>query len=183
MMIFLEALWLILPAYIANSSAVAVGGGTPVDFGKTFKNKPIFGKGKTWRGFLGGILIGTGVGSAMALIDQQRFGGYPLLLLIVFCLSAGALLGDLAESFFKRQLGKKRGEKWLLADQLDFLLGAWFVAFIGSEVAKRLGLSTSNWFLEAFSPWQLLFLLIFTPFLHYTINILGYKIGIKETPW
>ena len=33
-----QAFWIILPAYIANASAVLVGGGTPVDFGKKCKD-------------------------------------------------------------------------------------------------------------------------------------------------
>ena len=50
--IILQALWLILPAYVANASAVLVGGGTPVDSGKNWKDgKRILGDGKTWRGF------------------------------------------------------------------------------------------------------------------------------------
>ena len=51
--IILQALWLILPAYVANASAVLVGGGTPVDFGKNWRDgKRILGDGKTWRGLL-----------------------------------------------------------------------------------------------------------------------------------
>ena len=105
-MIPLTALWLILPAYIANASAVLMGGKIPIDFGKTWKGKPVLGPGKTWRGFIGGVVLGSTVGYVQALFFPKSFGGYPVLLLAVFSLSLGALTGDLFESFIKRRLGK-----------------------------------------------------------------------------
>jgi len=182
-MIPLTALWLILPTYIANASAVLMGGGTPIDFGKTWKGKPVFGPGKTWKGFIGGMVLGSAMGYLQALFFPDSFGGYPVLLLSVFSLSLGALTGDLLESFIKRRLGKNRGEKWFLADQLDFLVGAFCMCFLFSEAMKRGGISQGNWFLETFSVWHLVFLFIFTPFLHYSINYVGYKLGLKEVPW
>ncbi len=182
-MIPLTALWLILPAYIANASAVLMGGGTPIDFGKKWKGKPLFGPGKTWKGLIGGVMLGSAMGYLQALFFPNSFGGYPVLLLTVFSLALGSLAGDLFESFIKRRLGKNRGEKWLLADQLDFLAGACSMCFLFSEAMKRTGISPGNWFLETFSVWHLLFLFIFTPFLHYAINYVGYKLGLKEVPW
>jgi len=49
---------LMLPAYLANSSAVVLGGGPPVDMGKEFGDARLLGDGKTWRGFFGGTLSG-----------------------------------------------------------------------------------------------------------------------------
>src|SRR5574342_1096391 len=61
---FFHALWLMLPAYAANPSAQLTGGGLPIDFGKTARDgKPLLGPGKTWRGFLGGVLGAMFVGS------------------------------------------------------------------------------------------------------------------------
>ncbi|HDS59894.1 MAG TPA: CDP-archaeol synthase, partial [Thermoplasmatales archaeon] len=45
-MLPLEAVWLVLPAYLANASAVVLGGGTPIDFGKTWRDKRLLGDGK-----------------------------------------------------------------------------------------------------------------------------------------
>ncbi len=179
----LEALWIIFPAYLANASAVLVGGGPPVDFGKTWKGKPLLGAGKTWRGLLGGIGIGAVVGYLQAIVYPEYFGGYPVFLLTVFFLAAGALIGDITESFFKRRIGKKRGEKWFLADQLDFLIGALGVAFLGSILIEIAGLTESNWFLDTFSLWHILFLVFFTPLIHFIINNIGFKAGVKEVPW
>ena len=94
-----EAIWFILPAYIANSSAVVVGGGAPIDFGKTWRGKRIFGDGKTWRGFFGGILIGMAAGVVMNILAPGTFySGFPSII-ILFSISFGALSGDIIESF------------------------------------------------------------------------------------
>lgn len=52
----LTALWAIAPAYLPNSAAVVVGGGRPIDGGRTWRDNRVLGDGKTWRGFLGGTL-------------------------------------------------------------------------------------------------------------------------------
>jgi len=178
-----EAVWFILPAYIANSSAVVVGGGTPMDFGKEWRGKRIFGDSKTWRGFFGGIFVGTSVGIIMNIVVPRTFGEGLLSLVIIFSLSLGALSGDLLESFLKRRLGKKSGEKWIIADQIDFLLGAFLLSFLFSTALHYTGMSGENWFLQSFSVWHIIFLLIFTPAIHYVTNIAGYLAGLKEVPW
>lgn len=178
-----EAIWFILPAYIANSSAVIVGGGAPVDFGKSFHGTRIFGDGKTWRGFFGGIFMGTAAGIIMNVVAPETFGDGIASPVIILSLTSGALLGDLLESFFKRRIGKDRGEKWLIADQMDFLLGALFLSFLTCIVLETLGVTSGNWFLSSFSAWHIAFLLVFTPLLHYTTNAVGYLAGLKEVPW
>lgn len=183
MMIPAEALWIILPAYIANASAVMLGGGKPIDAGKTWRSKPVFGKGKTWRGLLGGISLGTLVGYLQEIMYPGYFGEYPIYVIIIICLATGAMIGDLLESLIKRRLGKKRGEKWLIADQLDFLIGGLLLALLASFALEITGVTDVNWFFETLTIWHLIFLIVFTPFLHFTINIIGYKTGFKEVPW
>jgi hypothetical protein len=59
--LIIDALWPILPAYIANS-AVLFAGQTPVDLGKSFVDgKRILGPGKTLKGLIGGTLAGISV--------------------------------------------------------------------------------------------------------------------------
>jgi len=178
-----EAIWFILPAYIANSSAVIIGGGTPIDFGRKFRGKRIFGDGKTWRGLFGGILVGTVAGMIMNIAVPETFENGIASLVILLSLTSGALLGDLIESFFKRRLGKSRGEKWLIADQTDFLLGALFLAFLAGAALELLGMTDGNWFLSSFSAWHIVSLLILTPLFHYAANAIGYLAGLKEVPW
>ena len=114
--IIIQALWIIIPAYIANASALLVGGGTPIDFGKKWKDgRRILGDGKTWSGlFVGaffGITSGFGItivaiyannSNEFAFLGLNDFGRFPLMIPIVSSICFGALIGDIIESFFKR---------------------------------------------------------------------------------
>ncbi|HEC75865.1 MAG TPA: CDP-2,3-bis-(O-geranylgeranyl)-sn-glycerol synthase [Thermoplasmatales archaeon] len=168
----LRAIWLIFPSYVANASAVLLKGKTPVDFGRKWRNKPIFGRGKTWRGLAGGTLAGLAVGTLMNQIYPTFSDGIESFL-ILFSLAFGALFGDLMKSFFKRRIGKERGEKWIVADQIDFLLGSFLICFLMNR----------EWFLENFKLNYIAFLLIFTPLLHLVTNILAYALKLKKVPW
>ena len=184
--ILIQALWIIFPAYVANGSAVLVGGGTPVDFGKNWKDgKRILGDGKTWRGLFVGTFVGMTCGFGLSVaakyleiygyLGLNDFLGFPLMIPIIFSVCFGALFGDMAESFFKRRVGKKRGEDWIPFDQIDFLLGVFFLGFVVSSVLQILGLTGSNWFFDSFSVWHVLILLIITPFFHFLGNLLHGK--------
>ena len=60
----LTTLYFILPAYFSNGGALAFGGGTPVDFGKSDKNGVRWiGDGVTWRGLFAGTIIGIITGA------------------------------------------------------------------------------------------------------------------------
>lgn len=187
--VILQAFWLVLPAYIANASAVLVGGGTPVDFGKTWGDgKRILGDGKTWRGLFAGAFIGMTAGfglavaakyialSDFAFLNLSDFEGFPLMIPIIFSLCFGALIGDVVESFFKRRIGKNRGEDWILFDQIDFIVGALLLSFLVSGILQVSGLMSDNWFFESFTLWHILFLIVITPFFHFAANFLHKKI-------
>ena len=188
--IVLQALWLILPAYVANASAVLVGGGTPVDFGKNWRDgRRILGDGKTWRGLFSGAFMGMVVGFGLSVaaksiapteynvinFENLDFMGFPLMIPIVFSLCFGALLGDVVESFFKRRIGKTRGEDWYGFDQLDFIVGALFLSFVASLILQLSGVTSGNWFIESFSLWHILVLLVITPFFHFFANFVHKK--------
>jgi CDP-2,3-bis-(O-geranylgeranyl)-sn-glycerol synthase len=189
--IILQALWLIFPAYVANASAVLVGGGIPVDFGKNWKDgKRVFGDGKTWRGLFSGAFMGITVGFGLSVaakyiapteyniihFENLDFMGFPLMIPIVFSLCFGALFGDIVESFFKRRIGKKRGENWYFFDQLDFIVGALLLSFFMGLVLQLFGFTSDNWFMESFSLWHILVLLVVTPFFHFFANFVHKKI-------
>ena len=180
-----QAFWLILPAYIANASAVLVGGGTPIDFGKNWKDgKRILGDGKTWRGLIIGTLFGMIGGFGLSVVAKyiamtefsfvgiSDFYGFPLMIPIVFSICFGALLGDIIESFFKRRIGRKRGDNWIPFDQLDFILGVLFFSFLMAGFLQMIGFSSDNWFFENFTFMHILFLLIVTPFFHLLANFI-----------
>lgn len=187
--IIIQAFWLVIPIYIANASAVIMGGGTPIDFNKKYKDgKRILGDGKTWRGLLSGTFIGMTAGFGLSIaatyiisseysyLQVNTFEGYPLMIPILFALSGGALLGDIIESFFKRRIGKKRGEDWYVFDQLDFIIGALGFSYLMSLLLFVTGLSSGNWFIETITIWHILFLLVITPFIHITANFINKRI-------
>jgi CDP-2,3-bis-(O-geranylgeranyl)-sn-glycerol synthase len=103
----------------------------------------------------------------IALTD---FTGFPIMVPIIFSLCFGALLGDITESFFKRRVGKQRGEDWIPFDQLDFILGVLVLSFLMSSILQITGLTQGNWFLSNLSIYHILVLLIATPFIHLLSN-------------
>lgn len=123
------AMWFIFPAYCANAAPVIFGGGKPMDFGRAFfDGKPFLGSHKTFRGFFAGLIVGTLVGLVQTLIYEQVLFEYSTqfqyTIFLGFVLSLGALTGDLIESFIKRRISRSPGSSLPIADQIDFILGA-----------------------------------------------------------
>ena len=192
--VIIQAFWIVIPVYVANASAVIVGGSIPIDFGKILKDgHRIFGDGKTWRGLFAGTFLGMTAGfglvvvakylhtSEYAFLGVTDFEGFPMMFLILFSLCFGALLGDIIESFFKRRIGKDRGQDWKPFDQLDFLVGALLFSFVISEFLFLLRMTNDQWFFSNITIWHLLILLFFTPFIHITANVLFGKMKHKNT--
>jgi len=191
--IIVQAFWIVIPIYVANASAVIVGGGTPIDFGKTWKDgRRILGAGKTWRGLFAGAFLGMTAGFGLAVVASYLstseysflgltdFEGFPLMIPILFSLCFGALLGDVIESFFKRRLGKDRGQDWVPFDQLDFLVGALLFSFLVSEFLYVFHITSHQWFFLHITIWHILILLVVTPFIHITTNVLFRKMKQKQ---
>ncbi len=193
-MFIVQAFWIVIPIYVANASAVIVGGGTPIDFGKTWKDgRRILGDGKTWRGLLSGTFLGMTAGfglvvgatylskSEYSFLGLTNFEGFPYMIPILFSLCFGALLGDIVESFFKRRIGKDRGQDWIPFDQLDFLVGALAVSFVVSELLFLLQMTSDQWFFQSLTLWHMAVLLIVTPFIHIITNVLFRKTKQRHT--
>ncbi|WP_292736620.1 CDP-2,3-bis-(O-geranylgeranyl)-sn-glycerol synthase [Methanocalculus sp.] len=165
-----------LPAYLPNPVAAALGGGRPVDGGRCWRDgRRIFGDGKTLRGFLAGVAGGVVIGLIQIFI-QSRIGLWVFpehTLMSITLLAVGALLGDLAKSFLKRRKGVGRGEKWPVADQFDLVIGAFIMLLIFDP----------GWLLSAITLPIAIAILILTPILHRGTNIIGYILGIKDVPW
>lgn len=172
--VILTALWAMLPAYLPNSVAVLVGGGRPIDGGRTWKGARLLGDGKTWRGagggFIAGVLLALGLNTA---------GAAPAIGLPVFpiraaiSLPAGAMLGDLGGSFIKRRLGRERGTPVPVLDQLGFVGGAFVLPWL---LAPR-------WFRSTFTLPVVVAAVVITPLLHIGTNALAYVLGLKDVPW
>ncbi len=123
------ALWFIFPAYCANGAPVIFGGGKAMDLGRNFiDGKRLFGSHKTFRGFFAGIIIGTFVGLVQTIFYEQVLFQYSpqfqYSILLGFMMSVGAVIGDLIESCIKRRINRPPGTNLPIADQLDFILGA-----------------------------------------------------------
>src|SRR3989344_4567788 len=120
----IELFYLMIPAYIANMVPVfarKIPWHTPLDFGKTFRGRRIFGDHKTIRGLIVGIVAGTLLGVGISQL-YWPFEFSPVLWSILA--STGALLGDAIKSFFKRQIGIASGQSWMPFDQIDYSIGA-----------------------------------------------------------
>jgi CDP-2,3-bis-(O-geranylgeranyl)-sn-glycerol synthase len=186
----------IAPAYATNASMVIFGrNGTPIDGGRNFSDgKRIFGNGKTWQGLSGGIITGTLVGILLLVIStfviwpfvQKQVAEFPGMVLAdlpylnqffapiflfgflrVLLICVGAPLGDLIGSFIKRRANLERGAPAPIIDQLDFLLGAIFLAYI---------IFPLRWM-------YIIFALLVTLLLHILANTLAYKLGYSKEPW
>ncbi len=166
------AIWLMLPAYVTNASAVLFGGKRPIDHGLYLGKNRILGDGKTYEGLFGGCSAGLVCGMLQQLYDSS-FGDFPQFIVVLLALSAGSMLGDLTGSFLKRRIGLKRGVPLPLIDQLDFVAGAWLLLFVFAR----------EWFTCNFSPDVILAVIVITPVLHLLTNYIGFKLGMKEVPW
>lgn len=176
--LLLKTLWLLLPAYTPNNFAVLVGGGRPMDFGKSFfDGRRILGDGKTWNGFFGGFAGGIFTANIQYAIEKALgFEIYSLLpyadfFALTSLLAAGAMIGDLCGSFVKRRLGYERGERFLFVDQLAFLAVAILIA----------SLYPAFW--KIFTAEIIAIGFLVTPILHIGVNYLAYRLSLKEVPW
>jgi CDP-2,3-bis-(O-geranylgeranyl)-sn-glycerol synthase len=155
------AIYFMLPAYLANVTALTFGGGKPLDFKRNFTDgRRLFGDGVTWRGTIIGTLIGAGIGLLQGIIMGNPAQGCILGLF----LGGGALIGDAAGSFIKRRLKIERGRPAPLLDQLDFVIGALIFASLIVTIPPNL----------------VIIILIITIFLHLGANIIAYLLGMKK---
>ena len=183
---FFIVLWIMMPAYLANTIAVLTGGKYPIDQGKIHSDgNRILGDGKTWSGLVGGTLggvfigflqvnLGEGLIEALSGSQDADFWGENSII-VFFLLSFGALFGDMTASFIKRRSQLKRGDKSPLLDMFDFIGMALLLSFIFANEWLM------SWILDGYMP--LFTLLIATPILHRGVNIIGFKIGVKNEPW
>jgi len=161
--LIINAIIFILPAYCANATPVIAGGGLQIDLGRKFVDgKPVFGKNKTFRGFLIGLVAGTSVG-----LSESAILHYPLMFGLL--LSLGALFGDLAGAFLKRRLGISPGNLLPVVDQADFIVGALVFSLLLSPSMLSLELALT--------------VLLITPPIHLLTNFAAYKLGLKNNPW
>ena len=189
----LMTLWLYLPGFLANTFAMMWGkwlpktgyGPWPIDGGKKWRDgNRILGDGKTWNGLIGGSLTSgllclvivaimgdapnsnnidsqvfahplTGYEDTWFNIGSKEFSAFILGTFLGFA----CLVGDSTGSFFKRRRGMKReGDISSKAPLLDTLPFAIMIV-------------------------PMLIMIIVTPVLHRSFNLIGYYIGWKDVPY
>lgn len=177
---FIVSLIMFIPAFIANPAAVIFGGRIIIDGGKTLGGKRIFGDHKTVSGFLGGTFSGIVIGIIINYVfiflgQRQLIYSYDAewTLAILFVLSFFSMLGDLIGSFIKRRLDRKPGEESLFLDQFPFAISALgFSYLLIPQVSLRL-----------FPLEGVIAILVVTPFIHRAVNIIGFKMKMKDVPY
>jgi len=117
--------------------------------------KPILGANKTIRGTITGVLAGTIIG----ILQGNFLGG--------FAQSAGALLGDLISSFYKRRRDYPPGSSMPVIDQLDFIIMAVALSypFQSTDLVSALTI------------------MVITVPIHYGTNYVAWLLKLKKNPW
>ena len=175
--LILQCLYFMLPAYFANMAPVIVKKidflKIPIDFNKKIKNKPIFGKNKTFRGLVFGVIFAIIIAYLQFLLYKNNIfvnisiADYSNWLLIGFLMGFGAIFGDLVESFIKRGINYEPGRSFVPLDQLDFVLGA--MIFVYPLVALSLN--------------KIIIILLLSFVLHVIVNHIAYYSGMRKEKW
>jgi len=152
----------------------------PIDAGKTFRGQRLFGDNKTWRGLALTIL---GCTAAVALQKTllwpwaQRIAlldyGQVNVLLLGLTLGCGVSIGELPNSFAKRQMKIPSGQTttgplcllFYFLDQIDLLIVTWPLLLFWVR---------PSWQMVAAS-----FLLVLL--IHPMVSLIGYLIGVRTS--
>jgi hypothetical protein len=147
----------------------------PLDGGARFRGRRLFGDNKTWRG---AMVVVAGVVIATLLLSRWDWWWNELPrglrdagpLLYGLLLGLGVIVGELPNSFLKRQLGVAPGARGGLLltiyDQADFVLAVWLLLLP----------------LWVMAPWQAAFVFAVVALVHLVINVIGYAIGARTAP-
>jgi CDP-2,3-bis-(O-geranylgeranyl)-sn-glycerol synthase len=172
----------------------------PIDGGRTLKDgNRMLGDGKTWNGLIGGSLTAGLLCMLQVAIVGDTFeeasvfvtpltgsegtwfsvgGTYLTAYILGVFLGFACLLGDMTGSFFKRRRGLKReGEVSSKAPLLDTLPFA-IMVFLWGQLFLGTSLLASS---DLLIPMALIVLI--TPILHRSFNLIGYAIGWKDVPY
>ena len=173
----LKCFYLMLPAYFANMAPVIMKKidlfAFPIDFDRQLNKKPIFGRNKTFRGFVFGIIFSIAISGLQFLLYSSdafkniSFFDYQNWILLGFLLGLGALTGDLIKSFFKRRLNIEPGHKFVPFDQTDFVLGALLFVTAFFDLTVKIFLTS----------------LIMSFILHIIVNHIAFYLKIRKEKW
>lgn len=176
----IRALYYALPIYFANMAPIFTKNifqklARPIDFGKTWKGKPILGRNKTFRGLAAGIVFGIATALVQYMLyDLEIFRGISIFdytlgssIMMGALMGFGAIFGDTAESFLKRRAGIEPGKPWIPFDQLDFVIGGMLFSFLI--------------FIAPINYMAIIF--IASPIGHMLINRIAFYLRIRKERW
>ncbi|HRI69885.1 MAG TPA: CDP-archaeol synthase [Polyangium sp.] len=152
----------------------------PVDAGATFRGRRLFGDNKTVRGFM--IIVPATALAMVGLGQLAQHWEWPIwpltgkgFLLLGLTSALGLMLGELPNSFLKRQLGVEPGHPpenrvgrviSSLADRLDSVVGA----LLGAALVVDLSWTTVAW------------CFVIGPPIHGLFSALLFVLGVKKRP-
>jgi len=154
----------------------------PIDRGRSFHGKRIFGDNKTYRGIVV-VGIGTAIGFALQALLLHQIASirsielfdyaFPKVVPLGLAIGIGAMLSELPNSFIKRQFEIApgsvakgwKGVVFYVYDQIDLLVGAWIALAIVVPVTVERVLLSSGFLLIA----------------HQLMSSVGYALGMRRT--
>ena len=155
------AIYFMLPAYLANVTALAFGGGKPLDFNHQFPD----GAQNTWkRSNLERNHHWNPNWNYSRTFSRNNKWKYNTGNFTRIRLGGGALIGDACGSFIKRRLKLERGKPAPILDQLDFVVGALVFASLIVVIPVEI----------------IVVILVISVFLHLGANIIAYLLGMKN---
>lgn len=150
----------------------------PIDRGAVLRGRRLFGANKTYRGVVAvacGAAVGYTIQGLWPQLQPEGLRHLPLTSLALFggVLGAASMLSELPNSLLKRQLDIGAGEPgrglaaplFYVLDQVDFLPGAWLIAW----------------------PWvsptwpRVLWSLVFVLAVHQALSLLGAALGMRSS--
>jgi CDP-2,3-bis-(O-geranylgeranyl)-sn-glycerol synthase len=152
----------------------------PIDGGATFRGRRLFGANKTWRGVVCAVAGCLATVAVQTYVVGDRAGSIAVLpyskvnvVLLGLALGGGATLGELPNSFVKRQLGIPPGASawgwqallFYVWDQVDLLIPTWPLLLVWIR---------PGWHLVLMS-------FALALIVHQCVSVVGYLIGARRT--
>ena len=105
---------------------------------------PRYSPNKTWSGFIGGLIAGTGAGAAMATLPEAGIQSLGWSALLGLAAALATMGGDLWESALKRRFGVKDAGNLIpghggLMDRVDGLMFAVVIVAVGRTLWRYFG--------------------------------------------
>lgn len=174
-----EALIMMTPTFFSSISNYTV---LYYDWLPTLKrpiSAPLFGANKTWRGLISLSLLGVAGGYIAYMVESLLMNSSHYTLSNFYWIGAlqgmAWALGELPNSWLKRRAGILPGETLTTGFKGKFFI------FL-NQVDSPLACSLVAWLSFDMTALQLIFVIAFGTFLHFYVNHMLYRLGIRKSP-